>query len=81
MTRTVNRNNAQRSGWKMAGGRDAGQRYVVRYRDGMGTTRAYGFTESRDIAEQWVEAINANVMWDSPRIVDRQTERKNNGTR
>ncbi len=68
----TNRRNAAQSGWKTPGTRDIGQRYKVVYRDGMGTKRAYGFTESADIAKQWCEAINRNPMWDSPRIIDRQ---------
>lgn len=71
--KTVQRRNSQKSGFRhLYGHRDTGQRYEVRYRDGLGTRRTYGFTESMDVAEQWVEAINRHLIWDSPRIVDRQ---------
>lgn len=69
---SANRRNARRSRWTLPGSRDTGQRYVVRYRDGMGTRRDYGFTESHDVAEQWREAVNRNPLWDSPRIIDRK---------
>lgn len=73
INKAVQRRNSQKSSYRTIGGsRDQGQRFVVRYRDGMGTRRVYGYTESRDIADQWCEVINSNPLWDSPRVADRR---------
>lgn len=77
INREARRRNSQKSGFRqLYGHQDRGQRYEVRYRDGMGTWRAYGFTESHDLAAQWVSNIRRHLVWHSPRIVDRQENRR-----
>lgn len=67
------RRNSRKSPMRtIPGSRDQGERYVVRYRDGMGTRRVFGYTESLDVAEQWREAINRHLIWDTPTILDRK---------
>lgn len=70
------RSNGSKSEWRgKPGMRDAGQRFVVVYRDGNGTKRDYGFTNDAGEAAGWVNIITKNPMWRSAAIRDRQAKK------
>lgn len=70
MTRVIN----PRHDWHatIPGKRDAGQRFVVTYKDGAGTRRVYGCTDCREVAESFVDQIKQRPAWRAPRIRDRR---------
>lgn len=53
------------------GARDAGQRFEVRYRDGVGHDRSYGYADTEEAAQKLVRKIEKNPMFSRARIVDR----------
>lgn len=56
----------------LPGSLDEGQRYVVVYRDGLGTRRYYGFTNDPDEAARLLAAVKADARWRGARIQDRR---------
>lgn len=50
---------------------DRGQRYEVRYRDGIGKRMTYGYTDSLEEAEMLVKRANAIPFSNHVRIIDR----------
>lgn len=53
------------------GERDSGQRFVVTYRDGLGTRRAFGFTDDPAKAQGWLRQIDRHPVFTSGKLVDR----------
>jgi hypothetical protein len=51
---------------------DNGQRYEVRYTDGIGQRMTYGYTDSLEEARRLVEKTKAILFSHSPKIIDRQ---------
>lgn len=71
--KTIQQRNSQKSAFRtISGARDQGQRYLVRYSDGMGTRRTYGYANDQATAEQYVAALTRNPMFSKPKIIDRQ---------
>lgn len=56
-------------------GGDHGQRYEVRYRDGEGTERVFGWTGTPEGAQVMVDAIRRHPVWYWARILDRHKEK------
>lgn len=56
----------------VAGMRDEGQRYVVRYTDGSGDRRIYGFAETEQERDRFMSEIRKNRMWSNPKWSDRK---------
>lgn len=66
------RKNSLKSGMRtMPGQRDCGQRFEVRYRDGMGTERVYGFAQAESERDRFVREIEHHPIWSKPRVLDR----------
>lgn len=57
------------------GTQDHGQRYVIRYHDGTGQRRDFGFTDSADEAARWLREVQAHPVWTRGKIVDRKAAR------
>lgn len=55
----------------LPGSRDRGQRYVVSYRDGLGTRRDFGFTDDRKEAAEWKTQIDTGGRWTGAEIRER----------
>lgn len=53
------------------GGRDTGQRYEVRYRDGMGTERMFGYAADEKGVEGLKRRLSKNPSWKFSRTIDR----------
>jgi len=60
-------------------GGDHGQRYEVRYRDGKGTERVFGWAGKPEGARLMVDAIRKHPVWYWPRIVDRHQSKETVG--
>lgn len=72
MRRTKQRVNSYKSPYRnIQGARDTGQRYVVSYQDGIGERKDYGFTDSLEAAQGWVEQLGRRPSWSHVRIRDR----------
>lgn len=54
------------------GGADKGERYVVKYRDGMGTERTFGFADDEKGVAKLKERLSHNPAWKFTRAVDRE---------
>jgi len=68
------RRGARRSTWRSGGCRDTGQRFEVRYCDGLGTVHTFGYSGTREGAAVFVDAIKQHPVWHSPKVVDRLAE-------
>lgn len=66
------RRNPQAETASRPGMSDAGQRYRVTYRDGMGTRCTFGFTNNVAEAHGWVKRIQANPVWSKAMVTDRE---------
>lgn len=72
LSREAKRAGSMRSGWRFAAhGTDRGQRFEVRYRDGMGTLRVYAYAEEYEDTIPMVNKIADNPVWHSPSVRDR----------
>jgi hypothetical protein len=59
--------------WRVSGyAHDRGQRYEVRYTDGIGKRMTYGYTDSLEEARKLVSKAKAILFSHSPKIIDRQ---------
>ena len=72
------RNNSRKSPYRagIPGHADRGQRYEVRYRDGMGTERTFGYADTDEHAQEMVRGLKRNPCWSNPRVIDRHEARK-----
>jgi hypothetical protein len=72
-SRVSQRANSYKSGLRaIPGAKDAGQRFVVHYRDGVGEKRIYGFTNDVAERDRFIGAIRKHPVWKKPTFVDRQ---------
>lgn len=61
-----------KSPWRgTPGARDTGERFEVRYRDGMGQDRSYGYADTPVRAQQIALKCGKNPMFKHVRILDR----------
>jgi hypothetical protein len=59
--------------WRVSGyAHDRGQRFEIRYTDGIGKRMTYGYTDSLEEARRLVEKTKAILFSHSPKIIDRQ---------
>ena len=68
------RNNSRKSPYRagIPGHADRGQRYEVRYRDGMGTERSFGFTNNAAELPSMIKKLGRNPAWKYTRTIDRE---------
>lgn len=74
MNRQASRNGARKAGYyrTFEGGSDKGQRFVVKYRDGMGTERSFGFAHDEKGVEKLKARLSKNPLWKFTRAIDRE---------
>lgn len=72
-SRESQRRNSMKSPYRgIKNARDQGQRYEVRYQDGLGTERIFGFTNDAMQAHRMMMNVRRNWRWSNVRIIDRQ---------
>lgn len=66
--------NSQSSSWRrqLPHHMDTGQRFVVYYRDGMGTKRILGYPDTEEARDRLIQKIKAHAIFHSPTWVDRR---------
>jgi len=55
---------------------DNGERYEVRYRDGLNAWHIWTWTDDQAVIDDALEAINAHPIFHSPRVIDRERKRR-----
>lgn len=64
----------QRSGWRQGLQRDCGQRYEVRYKDGLGLERIFGYAGTAEGAQKMVDVILLHPSWTAVQLIDREAK-------
>jgi len=68
------RRGAMRSGWRQGYARDCGQRYEVRYKDGLGLERIFGYAGTAECAQKMVDVILLHPSWTAVQLIDREAK-------